>query len=229
MGNQEEYACILLGSAALTGGEAEVLAAAGADTDTALVICADGGIRNARALGLRPDILVGDGDSGGFDGQERLPEAEYIRLPAEKDETDTLACARLALARGCGRFYLLGCSGGRLDHFFACVAVLEYLFGAGKEARLLDGGNDIRLWSGGILTFRVPQGFPYVSILALDRRVTGVTLQGMKYPLKNKTLFRDYPLGVSNEPVAPEVSVGVKTGRILIICSREAWQPFKSL
>ena len=29
------------------------------------VFCADGGVRNARAAGLRPDYLIGDWDSGG--------------------------------------------------------------------------------------------------------------------------------------------------------------------
>ena len=48
------------------------------------VFCADGGVRNARAAGLRPDYLIGDWDSGG------APEGDVpcITLPVEKDMTD---------------------------------------------------------------------------------------------------------------------------------------------
>ena len=49
------------------------------------VFCADGGVRNARAAGLRPDYLIGDWDSGG------APEGDVpcITLPVEKDMTDS--------------------------------------------------------------------------------------------------------------------------------------------
>lgn len=51
------------------------------------VFCADGGVRNARAAGLRPDYLIGDWDSGG------APEGDVpcITLPVEKDMTDLQA------------------------------------------------------------------------------------------------------------------------------------------
>ena len=50
----------------------------------ALIACADGGLRHARALGLHPDFMISDCDS--------MPETEgdeVIRLKPEKDDTDT--------------------------------------------------------------------------------------------------------------------------------------------
>ena len=57
------------------------------------VFCADGGVRNARAAGLRPDYLIGDWDSGG------APEGDVpcITLPVEKDMTDLQAAVDQAL------------------------------------------------------------------------------------------------------------------------------------
>ena len=74
----------------------------------AFMIAADAGYRLAAALGIRPDLLVGD-----FDSLEVLPDdVELVRLPAEKDETDTLAAVNLALGAGYDRFLILGAWGG---------------------------------------------------------------------------------------------------------------------
>ena len=61
-----------------------------------LVICADGGLRSALAAGLHPQILVGDGDSGG------TPRADlrFVPLRREKDFSDAHAAVRLALEEG---------------------------------------------------------------------------------------------------------------------------------
>lgn len=65
-----------------------------------IVIAADAGLQHCREAGVRPDIILGD-----FDSLEALPEteAEIRRLPVEKDDTDTLAAVRAALAEGCGK------------------------------------------------------------------------------------------------------------------------------
>ena len=54
----------------------------------ALIACADGGLRHARALGLHPDFMISDCDS--------MPETEgdeVIRLKPEKDDTDKVWAA----------------------------------------------------------------------------------------------------------------------------------------
>ena len=62
-----------------------------------LVIAADAGYLNCKKGGIVPDLLLGDFDSMEVpDGAEHL-----VRLPVEKDDTDTLAAIRVALERGC--------------------------------------------------------------------------------------------------------------------------------
>ena len=57
----------------------------------ALVIAADGGLRHTEALGLTPDIILGDFDSLGY-----VPEDSRV-FPVEKDDTDALLAVRLGL------------------------------------------------------------------------------------------------------------------------------------
>ena len=61
-----------------------------------LVIAADGGYAYCRASGVVPDLVIGD-----FDSLGEVPAGEnVVRLPVEKDDTDTLAAIRLGLDRG---------------------------------------------------------------------------------------------------------------------------------
>ena len=60
-----------------------------------LVIAADAGWRWARALGVEPDILLGDYDSDRPPAD--VPAGRIDRLPAEKDDTDTHYAAKWLL------------------------------------------------------------------------------------------------------------------------------------
>ena len=72
----------------------------------ALIACADGGLRHARALGLHPDFMISDCDS-----MSETEGDEVIRLKPEKDDTDTGHAIRHALDQGY-RTLLLVCALG---------------------------------------------------------------------------------------------------------------------
>ena len=101
-----------------------------------LRIAADGGYAALRALGLRPEVLVGDFDS--LSGEALAAAAaegvEIVRLPVRKDETDAEAAVALALARGCAAIDLMGAFGGALDHELGNVAVLRRLAAARRRS-----------------------------------------------------------------------------------------------
>ena len=56
---------------------------------SALVACADGGLRHARALGLHPDFMISDRDS-----MTEVEGEDVILLKPEKDDTDSQSCLR---------------------------------------------------------------------------------------------------------------------------------------
>ena len=56
--------------------------------DADFIIAADAGYERARAVGVTPDLALGDYDSSPVPHDAR----ELICLPAEKDDTDTVFC-----------------------------------------------------------------------------------------------------------------------------------------
>ncbi len=183
------------------------------------VLCADGGLKNALSAGLRVDAVIGDGDSGGIDCPEG---AACVRLAREKDMTDLQACLDYGLSAGMDSFVLFGCTGGRLDHFIGNVFLLEYLSLKGAKGILADELNEIHYHLPGTITFEKCGDFAYLSVIALDSVLSGVTLEGLRYPLDNATVLRSETLGISNEPVGSvPVSVSTQKGAALIIRSRD--------
>ena len=183
-----------------------------------LLIAADGGWHNATLLEEHPKVLLGDLDSFG-DGE--LPKGvEIIRVPAEKDLTDTQLAVDLALARGAGEIVIIGGLSGRLDHTLSNLAVLEHLHALGVPAVINDGYNRARfIRNGSTLVGR--GAYRYISLLAADPVVKGVEIEGVKYPLKKATLKRSYQYAVSNELTGNCAFIAVRRGGVYIIESAE--------
>lgn len=173
-----------------------------------LVIAADAGYRSARALGVEPDLLLGDYDSA------PPPDAgKTVLLPAEKDDTDTFYAARQALAQGCEEVVILGGLGGRMDHTLANLHTLVFLAGQGVRAVLADEKNEITVLLPGRHRLPARAGW-HCSFFPGGERAAGVTLEGLKYPLKDAVLTNAWPVGVSNEFAAPTAMVEFHTGML---------------
>lgn len=186
------------------------------DVRADLVICADGGALCAKAAGFSPDLLIGDWDSGG-QPVEGIPS---ISLPPEKDLTDLQAAAEAAMERGCHDLIFCGSLGGRLDQTAINLTLLEWCHDRGCDAILLGDGNEARMWDGAPLTLQRDERYCYLSLIPLDRRIEGVTLRGVKYPLTDGTLTRGDTLTVSNEITADQAVLTAQRGRMLVIRSR---------
>lgn len=179
-----------------------------------VIVCADSGLEYARRCGVTPSIVLGDFDSY---GGELPPAGEIIRLPAEKDDTDTMFAVRLGLERGIKDFLIAGGIGGRLDHTLGAVQTLNFLVSHGASAVMNDGKQQIEVLEGPVRKrYSRGQG-KYFSLLALSPRVEGLSLEGFKYPLSNGTLTYDFPLGVSNEVLSQEAELSFSRGRIAVI------------
>lgn len=179
------------------------------------IICADGGRKNAEKAGLIPQWYVGDGDSGGWG--EGLPSVE---LPCEKDFTDSEAAVHQALRMGYRSLLLCACTGGRQDHHLANLFLLEAIHRLGGEAMLLDGKNEIRYLTPGRYLVKNQPVYHYMGLIPLDRELMGVTLSGVKYPVKDVTFRRWETLGVSNEILPGETAVvEFREGAALLIRS----------
>ena len=184
-----------------------------------LVIAADSGYRNAKKMGVVPNLLLGDFDS--LNQSEKLPEdLEILQVPAEKDDTDTQLAVRVALERGAKQLVIIGGLDGRLDHTLSNLAILEDLASRHISAIITNGQNRVRfIRDSGVILMR--DGFRYFSILAADPVVKGVSVDGCKYPLKKAKLLRTNQYAVSNEIVGNCALIEIKKGGAWVVESND--------
>jgi thiamine pyrophosphokinase len=187
-----------------------------------LRIAADGGYLNARRLGEKIDLLVGDLDSLGETAAAEVEAlgGEVLRVPAEKDETDTQLAVHEAVKRGADEIVIIGGLSGRLDHTLSNLAILESLCEHRIAAIITDGRNRARFVKNDSLLI-ANEGFRYLSLIAVDEKCRGVSVEGCKYPLANATLHRKNQYAVSNEIMGPVALVTVKKGRMYVIESSD--------
>ena len=181
------------------------------------VICADGGARHALALGLVPDVVIGDLDSLDGDLRVRL-EGEGCQVlvhPARKDETDLELALRYAVEHGVDEILILGALGGRIDQTLANVLLLALPTLEGIKARIVAGDQEMFLIRDQALI--EGQVGDTVSLLPIAGDVTGVTTEGLEYPLQQGALKFGPALGVSNVLTAPVARVQVERGLLLCI------------
>lgn len=192
-----------------------------------LVIAVDGGLPRLLEAGIEPDLLLGDFDSleekyrPYLDSQNQAFPDKVLRLPCEKDDTDTVYAARVCLERGFRDIFIYGALGGRLDHTIANVQTLAWIFGQGGRGSLIGKKTFATVLRGEKII--LPESYEGTfSLFALDERVSGVTLEGMKYPLSEAELTNTFPLGVSNEVTAGRrAAVTVREGLALMILQGE--------
>lgn len=184
-----------------------------------LVVAADAGYETALLLGVTPSVAVGDFDTLGECAFS--PDTEVIRLPAEKDVSDTQAAVDVALEKGADEIIIVGGLDGRLDHTMANLGVMSALTQKGIPTVITDGRNRVRyLENSSALVAKC--GYKYLSLVCLGKRARGVSLKGVKYPLEKATLLSDFPsLSISNEIVENLALVSVKRGKMFIIESND--------
>ena len=179
------------------------------------VIAADGGLRHTEALGIVPDVILGDFDSLGY-----TPEGSAV-FPVEKDDTDAMLAVRRGLDMGCDRFVIYGgLDGPRLDHTVAMFQTLQYVADQGATAFAVGNSCIATVVKDGKIAFpATAEGIISVFCMGTDAR--GVTIQGLKYSLENGTLTAGFPLGVSNHFVGKKAEISVENGSLLIIYPKE--------
>lgn len=189
-----------------------------------VLIGADRGALFLVRNGFQPDIAVGDFDSVSPDEWEavRSASARFVSCdPVMKDDTDTELAFRLALELAPDEIWIVGALGTRFDHSLANVHLLVQALEHGVACRLVDEYNLIRLTDRSIIVDDPEGRYPYVSLLPLTPTVTGLTLHGFQYPLDNHTVTMGRTLTMSNALSAPEGTVEIASGLLLVIQSRD--------
>lgn len=182
-----------------------------------LVIAANGGAANARRLGLRPSVIIGDMDSMTPADKAELEAAalHFITYPINKDATDLELALRFAVEQGAKTITVVGALGGRPDQMLANVFLVTLPFLAGVEVSLLGNGwqafavRDTALIEGA--------AGDTLSLIPLTPEVTGVTTTGLAWSLDKATLVFGSSLGISNRMTEDVVRISVGEGIMLVV------------
>lgn len=184
-----------------------------APDDSDYVIAADAGYTVCVENNMIPDLVIGDFDSLG----EAPKHPNVIRLPEQKDDTDTMFAIKTGLSKGYRRFYIYGGLGGeRSDHTIANLQSLIFLANHGARGWLY-GKNCV--WTAIKNSSVSIEGVGNVAVFCFGNEAKGVSLTGLKYELCDAALSSDYPLGVSNEMKDGTAEISVKDGTLLIMYS----------
>jgi len=181
------------------------------------LIAADGGVRHALALGLRPAVVIGDFDSLANDERRRLEEegAHFVEYPRDKDETDLELALRYTLDAGYRSMLIVAALGGRLDQSLANLALLTDPALAALEVRLEDGIEEaFFVHHRAVIEGRAGDS---VSLLPWGKPVKGVVAEGLKWRLRGETLYPHKTRGVSNELLGETARISLKSGLLLCV------------
>lgn len=208
------------------------------------LIAADRGLEFFLDYLILPDVVIGDFDSLSEDGKnflemqsEDIPYGgmlewklqkgegkvvEVVRLRPEKDDSDTQSAMNYAIQNGAKEIVILGVTGNRVDHLMANFGLLILAQKQDTEVALADRYNYMKLISSGTILKKAEQFGKYVSFFPLGGDVTGLTLEGFKYPLdKYHLTTADSGLTVSNEISEEYAKVTYESGTLLMIMSRD--------
>jgi thiamine pyrophosphokinase len=181
------------------------------------LIAVDGGLRHLTALGLTPDLILGDLDSADPAEVAKL-EAQGVpvrRYPPEKDETDLELAIETAIDQGATTLWIVAALGDRLDHTLGNIYLLTQPRLAALDVRLVDGEQEVFLIRDE--TTLTGQPGQIVSLIPLMGPVPGVTTGQLAYPLRHETLYPDKTRGISNVMTAETATVSIDDGILLCI------------
>ncbi len=179
------------------------------------IVAADGGANAARALGLVPDVIIGDLDSlkpatrGAF-------RASLVLRVSRQDNTDLEKALDFLVARRVRSVTILGSTGKRVDFTLGNFSVL-WKYSSRLNLRFA-GDSWYAVAVGTRRTIRARRGTT-VSLLPFGP-CRGITLRGLRYPLTDASM-RVGDTGLSNVVVRSPFTVRVRRGAMLLLVHQE--------
>lgn len=189
------------------------------------IIGVDKGLEFCYRNHVIPDWILGDFDSiskeviDWYREQQEIPIRQY---KPEKDDTDTRLGMELALKLGSDKIFLLGATGGRLDHYMGNLQSLLITARKEKEGWILDEQNAISVRRAGKICIHKEEQFgKYVSFFSMGDEVTGLSLTGFQYPLDGYTLKNSDGIAVSNQLLDDCGIIEFETGYLMMVLSKD--------
>lgn len=176
-----------------------------------LVVAADGGANRAFDQEVEVDWLIGDLDGARPSTLARMKKQRVKRVD-DPYSTDLEKVMQFLAKRKVGRVFIIGATGGRLDHTLGTLAVLAE-WGRKMDVRVVDDHFTTTLVQK-MARIVAPVG-TMVSLVA-PAGATGVTTKGLRWDLKDHELGFS-SLGVHNEIRKSPAEVRVRSGTLFLL------------
>lgn len=178
------------------------------------IICADSGYRHCIEAEITPDIVIGDFDSS------PVPEGiKCIKLPAEKDDTDTFYTIKYAINKGYSEIEIFNAVGNRFDHTYSNMICLYYCKAHNIKASVIDRYNKLVLPDKKFIINN--SVYKYFSLFALGGEVTELTIKNAAYELENVNLSPFDQYTQSNTFKGCDVEISFTEGNLLLVQSND--------
>lgn len=179
------------------------------------IIAADSGYLKCLKAEKIPDLIIGDFDSSEYPKLN----TEIIKLPVEKDFTDTFTCVRKAVEKGFSEIELLCAIGNRADHNYANMLCLDYCNKHNVKCSISNRCNKLQIVSTEAVIDN--SEYKYFSVYAFLGPVKGLTIEDAYYEVNNIELMPYEQFAQSNCFKDKPVKISVKSGTILLIQSND--------
>ncbi|TRZ38769.1 thiamine diphosphokinase [Niallia circulans] len=172
-------------------------------------------------------ILASFGDFDSVNDTEREQINSYsdeVQLfKPEKDETDMELAVNWAISKGAEKIRLFGATGGRMDHTFANLQLLlKYVTESPQvKVEIIDEKNTVTIATAGSYKLKKEEAMPYVSFFPYGTKISGLTLEGFKYPLIDRDLPVSSTLCISNEIIEEYGTFSFVSGILMVIRSHD--------
>ncbi|MDE4086342.1 thiamine diphosphokinase [Planococcus maritimus] len=184
----------------------------------------DAGVMTLLGIGIEPVEAIGDFDSVTDSEYEKIRSAfpSLERSPAEKDESDTELALNKAMHYNPDTVIVTGVTGGRLDHYMAALhIVFDYQRSYPHiDFMIVNKQNRIRFMEPGTFQLKADQAFKYVSFYPFAEEVSGFTIEGVKYPVKEERIPFGSTRFISNE-LLEEAKLEFTGGHLIVIESSD--------
>lgn len=176
------------------------------------VIAVDGGFAHVEAVGVMPDMAVGDFDSLGY-----VPQCRRVsRHPVKKDKSDMELALEKAVAWDHDELVVYGALGGRLDHTLANLQLFARFSEQGCHVTAIGDTYAVRLLTGPDVLDLPAIAAGTVSVFSANDCACGVIETGLAYSLDDEPLSNRTTRGLSNELTGGTATVAVESGTLYV-------------
>lgn len=194
------------------------------ENEGASIVGVDKGVEYLYHHQIKPNYIVGDFDSIApeiikyYKTETNVAIREYNPV---KDESDTEMAIRIAITIGSTEIYILGATGGRIDHLWANVQSLAIACKFNVRAYILDPQNRIFVTDKPCQLKKSEAYGKYLSVFSLSGDIFDFNMKGTKWPLEHHVLKPTDSLTVSNRFEDETVEIDFIGGMIVVMETKD--------